>query len=176
MSNTTWDVMVDLETYDNICTAAIASIGAVKFNIATGEIGDTMYCTVSPKSCKEYGLSFFHDTIEWWKQQPIEAQRALRVNNIDLPDALEKLAQFYSGCGKISCWRMFDVPVLDHAYRKIGKPSPWMYWDGVECSGISNLLGVKIDRKAGVHHNALDDAINQAKHMIKILRGSMDNE
>ena len=97
MSNGSDLVMVDLETYDNVCTAAIASIGAVKFNLETRTLSDRFYVTVSPASCKAAGLTFSEDTINWWKQQSPEAQKALRINNIELTDALTQFNQFYAG-------------------------------------------------------------------------------
>lgn len=168
---TTKDICVDLETYDNICTAAIASIGAVKFNIATREVYDSFYVTVDPKSCKEYGLTFSKETIDWWKQQAPEARAALRENNISLLDALTQFIEWYNSdkIGKVGCWGMFDVPVLDHAFRKVGLSSPWKFWNTAEMRTIADLLNVKIDRKHGTHHNALDDAKCQAEFMIKIL-------
>jgi hypothetical protein len=167
---TTLDRMVDIETYDNICTAAIASIGAVKFNIATREICDPFYVTIDPKSCKEYGLSFSADTLEWWKNQSPEARAALRHNNIHLVDALQQFIAWYgTDKGKVCTWGIFDTPILDHAFRKTGLQSPWKYWNAVECRTIADLLGVKIDRTSGTHHNSLQDAKTQAEFMIQIL-------
>lgn len=168
---TAMDRMVDIETYDNICTAAIASIGAVKFNVATREVCDEFYCTIDPRSCKEYGLTFGEDTLNWWKQQSIEARQALRIGNIPLPDALEKFSEWYKTgtAGKICCWGMFDVPTLSHAYRKVGMDTPWLYWATIECRSVSDLLNANINRSVGVYHNALNDAVIQANHMINIL-------
>jgi DNA polymerase III epsilon subunit-like protein len=46
--------MIDLETYSTRPTAAIASIGAVKWE--GDKIVDTFYCTIDPATCKAAGL------------------------------------------------------------------------------------------------------------------------
>lgn len=170
MSEIIYDTMVDIETYDNIPTASIASIGAVRFNIKTREIKDEFYVTVEPKSCKDYGLTFSRETMDWWLKQNPLALKALRINNISLPAALTQFQEYFnvSPNGNICCWGMFDVPVLDHAYRKVNLKSPWLYYKTVECRTIANLYNLKIDRSSVVHHNALDDAKNQAKFIINL--------
>ena len=37
------DIMVDLETFDNVKTSKIVSIGAVQCDLTTGEIGSKIY-------------------------------------------------------------------------------------------------------------------------------------
>ena len=169
MAKVVWDTMVDLETYSNLPTSAIASIGAVRFNIATREIQDEFYVTVDPATSKQAGLHFSKETLDWWKTQNPLAWKALRVNNIPLIDALVQFNDWFDPKGKICCWGQFDVPVLDYAYHQVKMPSPWKFWNTVECRTIADLLGKKIDRSAGTHHNALDDAKAQAKFMIDIL-------
>lgn len=167
--------MVDLETYSRIPTAAIASIGAVKFDPLSRKLLDEFYCTIDPMTCKEHDLHFHKDTLKWWKNRPMEVRQALRENNIPLVDALTQFAKWYRPTTKVLCWRMFDIPVLDHAYYKIGMDSPWNYWDTIECSSIATFLDEKIDRSSSTHHNALEDAKIQAKFMINLFNPEENN-
>lgn len=165
----TWDVMVDIESYSEQPCAAIASIGAVKFNILTRELGDTFYINIDPKSSKEYGLHFSKSTLAWWKTQSLEARQALVNNAVPLPVAMADFSDWLGTFGKIGCWNMFDIPILQWAYHQVGSKEPWKYYHTIECRTIADMLGKRIDRSVGTHHNALDDAINQAKFMIEIL-------
>ncbi len=161
--------MVDLETWSELPIAAIASIGAVKFNIKTREIVDEFYCTVDPNSCKEIGLHFSKHTIEWWKKQSKEARDALRVDNIDVRDALLNFREWMNPYKNLCTWGIFDIPILHHAFYKIGEKEPWNFYDVLECRSISKMFDGRIDRSNTTHHNALEDAIIQAQYMIDII-------
>lgn len=165
------DAMLDLETYSDHSDAAIASIGAVHFDISTRSVFDEFYVVVDAKSCKDAGLHFSRETLDWWKAQSKEARDAIRLNAIPLSDALDKFEEWVKGSGSVCCWQMFDVPILSNAYKKLGRKVPWKYWDTTDCHSIAKLLGKArdIDRTKGVHHNALDDAKVQAKFIIDIL-------
>ena len=164
------DIMVDIETYDNIPTAAIASIGAVKFDLVTRQIIDKFYVTIDPASSKEHGLSFGRETLDWWKQQNPAALKALRVNNIPLPDALDQFAKFFGDSYHCCCWGMFDVPILQYAYSRLGQSAPFQYFNTIDCRTMAIISGAKINRKSeGTHHNALDDAMVQTKYWINLL-------
>jgi hypothetical protein len=163
------NVMIDLETYSTRSNAAIASIGAVKFE--DGEILDTFYCTIDPLTCKAAGLHFDRETLEWWSKQNKEAQQALRKDNIPLEDALNKFTQWY-GNKSLPTWGNgagFDNVLLENAYLAIGQKRPWKPWEDRCFRTMKNIVNVPIDERQGVYHNALDDAIFQTKHLIKIL-------
>ena len=161
--------MVDLETYSELPTAAIASIGAVKFDPTTRTILDEFYCTIDPISCKGYGLHFSKNTLDWWKTQPVEVRKTLRENNIDLETALLSLTEWMSEFDKICCWNMFDVPILIYSYHIIGSKEPWKFYNTLECRTIADVYGKKIVRDSSKHHNALEDAREQAKFIIDLI-------
>jgi exodeoxyribonuclease VIII len=168
MSNKDW-IMVDLETYSELPTAAIASIGAVKFNPVNRTLSEEFYMTVSPSSCKGYGLHFSASTLQWWKTQPYEARKTLTENNVNLYDALTQFTDWLGSFERICCWNMFDIPVLAYSYYAVGKKEPWNYYKTLECRTIADVYGEKIKRDASTHHNALEDAKTQAKFIIDVL-------
>ena len=57
-------VMLDLETMSVRSNAAIASIGAVKFEVGSG-IVDQFYRTVDLRTCKAVGLHVDPETVVW---------------------------------------------------------------------------------------------------------------
>lgn len=161
--------MIDLETYSTHSNAAIASIGAVKFE--DDQIIDTFYCTIDPASCKQHGLHFEKSTLEWWQQQSKEARDALLKDNVDLETALVKFANWY-GNKSLPTWgngAAFDNVIMENAYRTIGVKRPWLPWEDRCYRTMKNLVNIPIDKRDGTYHNALDDAMTQTKHLIKIL-------
>lgn len=164
------DRMVDIETYSHLPTAAIASIGGIKFDIKTKMMYDEFYVTIDPQSCKEAGLHFSKKTLDWWATQSPEVRKELRKNNIPLKEALEKFLDWFGESGNFCCWGMFDMGIITYALHRVGLEPSWNYWDSTECRTVANLLGADIDRNmAGQqHHNALTDAKTQAKFIIDI--------
>jgi exodeoxyribonuclease VIII len=162
-------VMVDLETMSQRSNASIASIGAVKFE--DGKIIDKFYCTVDIKSCKELGLNIQKETVEWWSRQNPEALAELRKNNIDIKEALADFREWY---GKKSLWTWsngagFDNVILENAYKAIGENTPWKFYDSRCYRTVKAIINIEENERQGTHHNALDDAIHQAKHLMRLL-------
>jgi len=71
------DVMLDLETMGRKSNSAIVSIGAVEFNIETGETGREFYAVIDLNSCLDFGLKVQADTIYFWLQQNQAARDAI---------------------------------------------------------------------------------------------------
>lgn len=162
-------VMVDLETMSQRSNASIASIGAVKFE--NGLIIDKFYCTVDIKSCKEVGLNIQKETVEWWSKQDPRALAELRKNNISIQDALHDFAGWY-GTKSLPTWgngASFDNVILSNAYLAIDEERPWKFWHDRCYRTIKAIIEIPEDDRQGMYHNALDDAMHQTKHLIKIL-------
>ena len=163
------NVMIDLETYSTRPTAAIASIGAVKWQ--DGQIVDTFYCTIDAATCKAAGLHFEKSTLEWWQKQSKEARAALLKDNLPLEEALTKFEAWY-GNKSLPTWGNgagFDNVIMDCAYKALDRKRPWLPWEDRCYRTMKNIVNIPIDKRDGVYHNALDDAITQTKHLIKIL-------
>ena len=163
------NVMIDLETYSTRSNAAIASIGAVKFE--GDEIVDKFYCTVDAGSCKAAGLHFEKATLEWWSKQSKEARDALIKNTLPLEASLIAFTDWY-GKKSLPTWGNgagFDNVIMDNAYRAVNMVRPWLPWEDRCYRTMKNLVNIPIDKRDGVYHNALDDALTQAKHLMKIL-------
>jgi len=164
------NVMVDLETMSTRSHAAICSIGAVKWE--GKEILDTFYCTIDLKTCKDIGMHISKDTVKWWSEQNKEALRELTRNNIPLYQALDDFREWF-GPKSLCVWgngAVFDNTILANAYFMSGQEPPWKCWDDRCYRTVKNLFHwIPADKREGVYHNALDDAMYQTKHIIKIL-------
>lgn len=161
--------MGDLETAGNRSSAAILSIGFVKFDPSTGKIGDEFYRAIDPEDAFRNG-TVDGSTFKWWMGQGDAARKSATNGTTPLKEALIDLAKFYNDWSKVEFWSNgpnFDEVILQSAYyRLFGKEGPWKFWNVRCCRTIAAIAGQrapKIATSAGVHHNALDDARHQAQ-------------
>ncbi|MDD9340215.1 MAG: 3'-5' exoribonuclease [Providencia heimbachae] len=169
-------LMVDLETMSNKGNAAIVSIGAVAFEPSIGEIGPTFYQVVDLRSCERVGLHIDADTVLWWMRKSSEARAAIVAEGSDLSLALSNLGAFSREnlTDDVQVWGNgvdFDNVILRNAYNVVGLEPFWKHWNN-RCVRTIVELGrnAGIDPKktlgfVGEPHNALDDAIHQAKYV-----------
>lgn len=166
------DVMIDTETLGTRPGAAILSIGAVMF--APDGLGESFYAPIDLSSCAAAGLAIDPATVLWWMQQSDEARAAaFPVDAAPLQQVLLAFQAWFVAQEARYPWchgATFDVPLLDAAYKACGLTSPWEFWNVRDTRTLYDVAGVKVDRKTGTHHHALDDAINQAEAAARALR------
>ncbi|HBR7812699.1 TPA: 3'-5' exoribonuclease [Klebsiella pneumoniae] len=176
-------VMVDLETMGKKNNAAIVAIGAVVFDPSTGSIGESFYKVVCLESSVNWGAVIDPSTVIWWLKQSSEARSAI-VNDdaIPLQDALLQFREFVSdnvagGSKKAQVWgngASFDNSILRSSYDCIAEDYPWEYWNDrdvrtmVELGHAINYEPQKAIPFEGERHNALADAIHQARYVSAI--------
>ena len=164
-------VMLDLETMSTESNAAICSIGAVKFSIDEGII-DPFYCTVDAADCKKKGLDISASTVQWWSRQPKEVLEMLRKDNLPLIEALTKFSKWY-GTSPLPTWGCgagFDNVIMENAYKAVNMKRPWTPWLDRCYRTMKEVIVLPFDDREGSYHNALDDAVYQTKHLLKIFR------
>lgn len=174
-------MMIDIETAGNRAGCAIASIGACRFETRGNTIGDTFHIHVSLEDCQRRGLAIDAGTFLWWLRQDGDARNALIDGQFDaapLVTALFELAAFIDDTGpepEIWCnGASFDFPILAAAYHAAHIDLPWKFWQERDLRTLKGLnKGARIER-AGIHHNALDDAIHQARLVQHILTFNAD--
>lgn len=168
-------VMVDNETLATTADAVILSIGAVKFDPATGEIdNDGFYCSISIESNLEMKRRISEDTLLWWLKQDVAAQQVFHEKKETLETALIEFSDWL-GDDKATMWSNgadFDIPMLAHAYTQFGIEVPWKFFNSRCYRTYKNLPGAKDIRvpALGVKHNALSDAYQQAQTLSAIHR------
>jgi hypothetical protein len=164
-------IMVDLETLGTAPGSVIASIGAVAFDPVEGILGETFYAVIDPADAQRCGLRIDGETVLWWLRQGDEARAALTGGTrVSLFTALSAFSTFWERHKAKTFWghgANFDDPLLASAYRAQRLDPPWLYYDSRCTRTLFELAGVKPDRTAGAHHNALDDAMAQARCAIE---------
>lgn len=166
--------MIDLETRGFKPGCAILSIGAVSFGSL---LGKEFYRVVNTASCHEAGLTDDESTMIWWKKQSKEAAKVVaqsEAGGLPLEEALAELEAFLGGFGikQVKVWGNgsdFDNAILACAYGAVKKPQPWPFWNNRCYRTLKGLYPqVKLQKRTGTYHNALDDAKTQAEHLIRI--------
>lgn len=159
-------VMLDLETLDNGPTSAIVAVGAVRFDRSGVDPRGTFYSPVSAQSSIDAGLTINGSTLNWWMRQSDAARAVFADDAPHLADVLTGFASWLpDDCKLWGNGASFDNAIMANAYRAIGHPQPWEFWND-RCYRTA-VAGVTIEREQlGTHHNAVDDARSQAEHLI----------
>lgn len=180
----TTHVMLDLETMGLGPTAAIVAIGAVQFGLTEEGaewLGPSFYRVVKLTSSTEAGGTMDASTALWWLRQADEARAALLdLQADDLAHALSDFQFWMAGLSSSSAqphpcvWgngAAFDNVILRGAFERLGMAPPWSHWDD-RCFRTMKREHPQIGppQRQGVHHNALDDAMHQARHLCAIWR------
>lgn len=169
------DVMLDLETMGNGPQAAIVAIGAVEFDVPTQQIGERFYTVIDLESSVAAGGVMDASTVLWWLKQSDEARAAFDRSGDHIATALQRFSGWMENRAKIDSVRVwgngaaFDNVILASAYRRNGTKQPWVFWnDRCYRTVKAQHPEVKMQRN-GTHHNAVDDAESQARHLIAML-------
>ncbi|MBD1582782.1 3'-5' exonuclease [Pseudoalteromonas sp. S16_S37] len=175
------NVMLDLETMGQGSNAAIVAIGAVFFDPITGEIGDSFYKKIALEDAVKFG-DIDASTVIWWLKQS-DAARA-EITSDDTNVLREALYAFSDWIGQIEnihdrvVWgngASFDNVILSNAYKAIKSTKPWRFWNDRDVRTVVEL-GLTLKKFnpkkevpfIGTTHNAIDDAIHQAKYVSAI--------
>jgi hypothetical protein len=167
------NIMLDLETLSSRPDAAIISIGACTFS-DQGPSDETprktFYRIVSASSAQACGGRIDAGTVAWWARQSDAARSILNDDDaMSIHSALDAFDAFIASCGAgARVWgngASFDNVVLRESYQRLGRKEPWKYTDE-RCYRTLKKLRPDIGplARAGVEHNAVDDARTQARH------------
>lgn len=168
-------IMVDLETLDTAPTSIILSIGAVVVNFKENSITDPFYRVIEVDSCKLIGLTESKSTRAWWDKQSPEARKVFTDPSVPIIQGLADFAKYVRmfGSNTVKMWGCgsdFDNVILINAYKTLGSPAPWRFYNN-RCyrtvrESFSHLI--QIPNREGVYHNALDDAKYQASILLQL--------
>lgn len=162
--------MIDIETLGTVADAVICSIGAVKFDLNSDAMDDAgFYASASIDSNLESRRRIQEETLLWWLRQPLYAQAVFHEKKTTLRSCLEELSDWF-GDDTFTVWSNgadFDLPTLAHAYAQQNMEVPWKFWNSRCFRTYKNLPQANRVTfvPAGIKHNALTDAINQARHL-----------
>lgn len=169
-------LMVDIETLGTAPNACITSIAAVPFDLATGETGKPFFEQISFESNQKWMRSLTADTLQFWFNQSIEAQKGM-IEGLPIWDVLSKfelfLADFFTDNGMNKIWGeiwgngiSFDLAILKNAFAQYGNNEPWPYWAERDVRTLVSLNPSIKDNMPfeGTKHNPLDDCLHQIKY------------
>jgi len=178
-----YGVMVDLETLSLDYEAMLLSIGAVSFPLPhppvfENEAISLFYRKIKLEGQQAIGREFNPETLRWWFTQPSHVQKeAFDANGLDLAIALSHFMAFLPRVMQKQpdeIWSNgadFDIPILQHYFRRNGYQIPWSY-KSVRCFRTLKELhpGHEPEGFDKNKHNALEDALHQTKWLHKIMR------
>lgn len=172
-------LMIDIETMSTRSNASILSIGAAWFTTNyNGKVYDrgAFYNKVSLSSCVNYGLHIDPDTIMWWLERDNDARLDLLDARFNISVALSNLSEWIHQSKSPDEWSVwgngsdFDLVILGNAFKATGIQTPWNHRQHRCYRTLKSLYpDIKIPNE-GVKHNALNDAIWQAKHLVEIFK------
>jgi hypothetical protein len=177
-------IMVDIETLDTEQSAVVLSIGAVAFDPVTGLLGEKFYVEMTDDltTQQKLGRTISADTVKWWISQGALAKQVFtedpKVENNRMPTthALIEFDRFIERCGggkNIQLWGNgsdFDNVIIGSLYASFQMKKPWSYSKN-RCYRTKKAENPQVPlKREGTHHNALDDAITQALHLIEIYK------
>jgi exodeoxyribonuclease VIII len=182
--------MIDFETLSLKENAVLLSLGACVFDPATGEIGQTFYCAIDPRT--QPGRDISASTVIWWLGQE-QAARDKILESTTAADAIadgaegdelyeaaalpiNHVAMAFNGWieslgDDVECWSngAVDHAWLNSMFEYSGFKNPIPFWKQRDYRTLKAMYpDIKAD-DYGTAHNALDDAIKQAKHLCKIM-------
>jgi len=175
------DVMVDLETLDNVASAAIVSIGAVECDLTTGELGDKFYKIIDLDNQRG---TVSTSTITWWMDQSEQAKDVFTAQGkVNIKDAILSFSKWIHSLKAsnqhIRLWgngASFDNAILRQTFRTYNCEFPTEFWNDRDMRTIVGFYPKQLQEtwrrnnlRKGTHHNALDDAIHQVRYCSDIL-------
>lgn len=179
------NLMLDLETMGTGSKSVVTAIGATYFDPETGEVDVPFYATLSDWEAQiNFGHTMDVSTIKWWLKQSEDARSAL-LDERYAKNTAEALFNFGAHCesgirgynDKLKVWGNgsdFDNVILGNLFKSFGLMAPWKYSNNRCYRTLKALMSDysnQLPEFEGERHNALHDAIHQAKCAIVLMRG-----
>jgi len=170
------NVMIDLETMGKNADAAIIAIGAVEFDIQSAAVGERFYTIVDLESSVNMGGVIDPSTVLWWMQQSDAARAEFTRGGEHITVALYQFSKWMMDRAEksdVKVWGNgadFDNVILSSAFMRNKTTRPWEFWNN-RCYRTVKAMYPQVKILInGTHHNAVDDAENQAWHLINMLK------
>jgi hypothetical protein len=165
-------LMVDIETWSTRPDAAIRSIGACVINGDT--ISEAYYENVTDDST----IAFHHDpnTVQWWSEQNEDAQKAFKTGARPMPEVMRAFVEFVRRHKPDEIWAngaQFDIICLEWSMMICRVTVPWKYDTVRDLRTMRKLFKGRYEYARDEHsteHNAFQDAYQQARELVAILK------
>lgn len=176
--------MIDLETLSLRPDACILSVACVGFELRESIVHRHQALHLHILINSQPGRHIDGETLQFWlgqegpaRWQVVEGQR---TEGTYLVEALLRLKDWWRTHQPECAWShgaAFDIPILEHAFRKQRLSPPWGHRDPRDTRTLF-MLAPGEDAGKGMEgpHNALEDAVLQAERVqaaYRRLRGAM---
>lgn len=175
--------MIDIESFGIGPNAALIAIGAVRFDTRSLLIGsqtkNVFSYGVNLQSCLDAGLRVDGSTVEWWLSRPKEQQVDILRSRpgVPLAKAMNALSLWWSQDAETkypwSHGSMFDIVILESAFKAVGLAPPWFYYNVRDTRTLFDVAGFDFNTfktKNKKPHDAYNDAVVQAEGVITCLK------
>lgn len=159
-------LMIDIETLGTKSDCVVVSVGAVPFNPSAGTVQTDFgkHWVLPIQSQLDHGRTIDQLTLRWWFEQSREAQKGWEKPNVARPMDFWTDIKHMTYTFVWSHGAGFDIAILESLFKTYELAPPWQFWNIRDTRTLFHLNdSYKVPRDTGVYHNALDDAINQAK-------------
>jgi hypothetical protein len=169
---------IDLETLDTVPSAVILSAGIVFFDWRTAEVVDSLYAVFDTPSQAIAKRTISPSTAKWWMEQSPEARAVLSAVQQPVNEALDIIDGAFKHYAPAGVWGNgadFDCVLLGELYRSFGREKPWSYGKNRCLRTLKNMVQprtIVMPDRVGTHHNALDDALYQARLVTAICKAN----
>jgi exodeoxyribonuclease VIII len=166
-------LMFDLETMAVTPRAVVLTLGAVTFDPYTDEIYDDLYLKIDIDDQDKLQRDVDPNTLDWWAKQDagVMEEAFSSDGRISLEDAVTAFHKFAWGCNKVwSHGSVFDIVIMEDIYRQLNRTPPWNFYDCRDTRTLFDLADPEMEKSATQQHNALFDAIRQAKGVQTVYR------
>lgn len=172
------DLMIDIETMGKSPNGAIIAIGAVFFDIRTGETKGRFSLPVDLESAQELGMEIDASTVLWWFNQSVQAISMWNTKqNVTLQVALEEFIAWYgrNAQNKTSVWAnapTFDLDIMRNAFRLANLGTPWHFKQERCVRTLVQLArdmgyNPRMEPRNSLAHSAIDDCEYQIQYCCK---------
>lgn len=175
--------MLDIETLGTKPDAVVLSIGLVEFNPYDLQdpfeyIKSIYYELEIQSQLNVHNRSIDLNTLSFWMNKDPEFLNGIinqsRSSMRGSENALKMISLELDKLDIIWCkGPAFDTVILENLFNQYDMPAPWAYYnvrDVRTMYDVGELLGVDLPDFEGRKHNALDDAIHQARCVNAVCR------
>lgn len=168
-------VMLDLETLGVNSHAPVVSIGAVMFDADGVNEGSKFYAVLDVgQQIRDHGREVDGDTVRWWTQQSEAARSVFKEPRHDTDSMLDEFAGYLRLADRdtVEVWGNgsdFDNVILANLFDAVGHPRAWRFTNNRCYRTMRSLVPAIVPAREGTHHNALDDAVYQARIAAQML-------
>lgn len=164
--------MLDIETYSAESNAAIAQISAVDFYVSEEfNLESQFTANINQKSNQAINRHYSEETLNWWKDRPIEVKKSLMTDQRNIDDVIKDFIKWLSPKSLIWCQgASFDIPIIKSTLSALNIETPWKYWNERDSRTLFKTLDVDMQaNRSESAHNSLVDCMDQARVLNHLL-------